>query len=37
MRACQVCERPAEDGLYCGQCEKVTGDAMMDLKAEFGV
>ena len=36
MRKCRLCGRPADDELYCGRCEKLIGDAMMDLKAELG-
>ena len=37
MRACKVCGRSVEDDLYCGRCEKIVGNVMLDLKAELEV
>jgi hypothetical protein len=34
---CKLCGRETADdsGLYCGKCDKIAGDVMMDLKAEL--
>ena len=37
MAKCRLCGRPAGDELYCGWCEKIAADVMMDLKGELGV
>jgi len=39
MKRCKLCGRlktQAEaDGLYCGRCEKISGNVMADLEAEL--
>jgi hypothetical protein len=34
---CAICDRERVDGVYCGRCEKIQGDVMVDVKAELGV
>jgi hypothetical protein len=36
---CKLCERKADgnSGLYCGRCDKIANDIILDLKTELEV
>ena len=36
MKKCKSCGKEKEDDeMYCGRCEKIVGDVMMDLRVEM--
>lgn len=37
MRKCKLCDKKIDGsfGLYCGRCDKIACDVMLDLKAEL--
>ena len=37
MRKCRLCGKEINTGGECARCDKIQGDALMDMKAELHV